>query len=435
MTAFATPRVPHPGYRSDEAWARAQDAADPLASLRQEFALPRDAGGEPLLYFCGQSLGLMPTAVPGRVAQELDDWARLGVEGHMQGRTPWFSYHERVRESGARLVGARPDEVVMMNALTVNLQLMLVSFYRPTATRYQVLIEEAAFPSDRYAVASHLRCRGVDPAEALVVARPRPGESTLRPEDLEALIASRGERLALVLFPGVQYYTGQAFDLARLAAATHRVGALAGFDLAHAIGNVPLALHDADADFAVWCTYKYLNAGPGAVGGCFVHQRHGRDLSTPRFAGWWGNDPATRFRLHLNEEFIPQAGADGWQLSNPAVLSLAPLLVSIEQFDRVGMAALRAKSERLTGYLEFLVDRLPPGRIELLTPRDPGARGCQLSLLVREQGRERFAALRARGVVADFRQPDVIRLAPVPLYNTFHEVWRVGRILEELLND
>jgi kynureninase len=420
-------------YAANEDWARAQDAADPLAPLRDEFAMPVDADGHPLVYLCGNSLGLMPRAVPRLVNRELEDWARLAVEGHLEARTPWYSYHEEFRDRTARLVGAWPVEVVLMNSLTVNLHLMLVSFYRPAGRRTRILIEEAAFPSDAYAVASHVAARGLDPADAVVVARPRPGEDTLRTEDLEALIAEQGDRLALVLLPGVQYYTGQRFDLARLTRAAHGAGALAGFDLAHAVGNVPLALHDWDADFAVWCSYKYLNGGPGAVGGCFVHERHGRDATVPRFAGWWGNDPATRFRLHLNEAFVPREGADGWQLSNPAILSLTPLLASLEQFDRAGMPALRAKAEALTGYLEYLLDRLPPGRARLLTPREPAARGCQLSLLVPRGAREAFDALRARGVVPDFRQPDVIRMAPVPLYNSFHDVWRAGQALVELL--
>lgn len=422
-----------PTYAADEAWARAQDEADPLRALRDEFERPVDDGGRPLVYLCGNSLGLMPRAVRALVGQELDDWARLAVEGHLRARTPWYSYHEEFRDRTARLVGARPHEVVVMNALTVNLHLMMVSFYRPSGARHRVVIEESAFPSDAYAVASHLATRGIDPAEGVVRVRPRPGEHTIRTEDVEALLAREGDRIALVLLPGVQYYTGQRFDLARITRAAHAAGAIAGFDLAHAVGNVPLALHDWGADFAVWCNYKYVNGGPGAVGGCFVHERHGRDLTVPRYAGWWGNDPATRFRLHLNEEFIPREGADGWQISNPSVLSLTPLLASLEQFDRVGIEALRAKALRLTGYLEYFVDRLPAGRVELLTPRDPEARGCQLSLLVRERAREAFDALRARGILPDFRQPDVIRMAPVPMYNGFHDVWRVGQGLAEVL--
>jgi kynureninase len=416
-----------------EGWARAQDAADPLAPLRGEFELPTDGRGEPLIYLCGNSLGAMPKKTRAIFQQELDDWGRLAVEGHMQGKTPWYSYHENFRESGARLVGGVPGEVVFMNALTVNLHLLMVSFFRPEGRRRKLMIETAAFPSDTYAVATHLETRGLDPSDALVVLEPRAGEYCLRTEDIEARIAAEGDELALVLLPGVQYYTGQRLDLERITRAAHAVGAVAGFDLAHAIGNVPLSLHDWDVDFAAWCSYKYLNGGPGAVGGCFIHQRHGADLEIPRYAGWWGNDPATRFRLHLNERFVPREGADGWQISNPNIFSMTPLLASIEQFERAGMTALRGKAESLTGYLEAWVERASNGRIQIITPRDPAARGCQLSLLVPRGARELFDGIRARGILPDFRQPDVIRMAPVPLYNSFHEVWRVGRALEDLL--
>ncbi|MEZ4457258.1 MAG: kynureninase [Gemmatimonadales bacterium] len=421
------------GYQPTLDWARAQDAADALGPLRSEFEFPPADSAGPLVYLCGNSLGLMPRRVRPLLQQELDDWARFAVEGHHEAATPWYSYHENFRESGARLVGARPGEVVMMNALTVNLHLLMVSFYRPSGRRRKVLIEEAAFPSDTYAVASHLAARGIDPDDSVVVARPEPGSHCLDTAALEARIAGLGDELALVLLPGVQYYTGQRLDVARITNAAHAVGAMAGFDLAHAAGNVPLELHDWNVDFAAWCSYKYLNAGPGAVGGCFVHARHG-DAGLPRFAGWWGNDPDTRFRLHLNERFVPRPGADGWQISNPPVFAMTPLLASIGQFDRIGMAALRAKSERLTGYLEYLIDRIPAGRVEQITPRDPAARGCQLSLLVRGQGREAFDRVRARGILPDFRQPDVIRMAPVPLYNSFEDVWRAGTALAEALD-
>ncbi len=329
------------------------------------------------------------------------------------------------------MVGARPGEVVAMNSLTVNLHLMLASFYRPTRTRFKILIEDAAFPSDTYAVTSHLETRGQDPARALLLARPRPGEAVLRTEDLEALLAEQGHEIALVLLPGVQYHTGQLLDLARITAAAHRAGCTVGFDLAHAAGNAELRLHDWKVDFAVWCSYKYLNAGPGAVAGCFVHQRHGGS-GLPRFAGWWGNDPATRFRMHLNSTFVPVEGAEGWQLSNPPILAMAPLRAALEIFDQAGMASLRAKSERLTGYLEFLLRGIPHAPFDLVTPSDPGARGCQLS--IRNPGAEELVAIlrRTHGIVGDYRAPDVIRLAPVPSYNTFHEVWRVGRALAGL---
>jgi kynureninase len=308
-----------------------------------------------------------------------------------------------------------------------------VSFYRPAGSRYKIVIEDSAFPSDTYAVASHLRSRGYDPRDAMIVLSPDPGGATIATESIERLLEERGSEIALVMLPGVQYYTGQRFDLARITTAAHRAGAVAGFDLAHAAGNVILQLHDWDVDFAAWCSYKYLNAGSGAVAGCFVHERHGRNLTLPRYAGWWGNDPATRFRLHLNAEFVPRDGADGWQLSNPPLFSMVPLLASLGQFDRVGMPALRKKSERLTGYLEFLLDRISGDRLRIITPRDPAARGSQLSMLVAKDARALFDQIRARGVVGDFRQPDVIRLSPAPLYNSFGDVWRAATVVAEAL--
>lgn len=420
-------------YQPTEAWAHAEDAADPLGPIRHEFEHPVDDRGAPVVYLCGNSLGLMPRAVRELMTQELADWGRLAVEGHMHAKTPWYSYHENFRDAGARLVGARPGEVVLMNSLTLNLHLMMVSFFRPTGRRRKILIEDAAFPSDTYAVASHLETRGIDPADGMIQLKPEAGQSCLTTEGIERAIAEQGEEIALVLLPGVQYYTGQRLDLKRITAAAHRAGAVAGFDLAHAAGNVPLELHDWDVDFAAWCSYKYLNGGPGAAGGCFVHERHGANRSLPRFAGWWGNDPATRFRLHLNERFVPHTGAEGWQISNPSVLSMTPLLASMAQFDRIGIAALRKKSLALTGYLEYLVRRAPAGRVSILTPADPEARGCQLSLLIPEGARAAFDGIRARGILPDFRQPDVIRMSPVPMYNSFHDVWRAGTALGEVL--
>ncbi len=386
-----------------------------------------------MVYLSGNSLGLMPHAVRDLMAQELADWSRLGVEGHQKAKTPWYSYHENFTQAGARLVGAEPGEVVLMNSLTTNLHLMMVSFYRPAGPRRKILIEDAAFPSDTYAVASHLETRGIDPADGMVQLKPDPGQACLTTEGIEQAIAALGDELALVLLPGIQYYTGQRLDVARIAAAAHRVGAIAGFDLAHAVGNVPLQLHDWNVDFAAWCSYKYLNGGPGAPGGCFVHARHGANASLPRLAGWWGNDPATRFRLHLNDRFVPAPGGAGWQLSNPSVLAMTPLLASMAQFDRAGMVALRQKSLRLTGYLEFLLRRVPSGRLAILTPADPEARGCQLSVLIPERAKAVFDAVRARGILPDFRQPDVIRMSPVPLYNSFHDVWRAGTAMLEVL--
>ena len=424
---------PRGGGDRNEAWALAQDAEDPLAWAGSQFARPVDDAGRPLTYFCGNSLGLMPLGVKDDVVALLDDWGRLGVLGHHDARIPWYDYHEQFRAPLGRLVGADPHEVVAMNSLTVNLHLMLTSFYRPNGARWKVLMEESAFPSDRYAVASHLQSRGLDPDLGIIVVTPREGEAALRTEDVEAVLATRGSEIALVLFPGVQYFTGQFFDCERISSAAHRAGCLVGFDLAHAAGNVGLRLHDWNVDFAVWCSYKYLNAGPGAVAGCFVHQRHGRDPSLPRLAGWWGNDPATRFRMDTVPSFIPVRGADGWQVSNPPILSMAPLRASLALFDRAGMAALREKSERLTGLVESLVHSIPGGRVSLLTPADPAARGCQLSLQIRGDAPALFGALQSRGFVGDFRAPDVIRVAPAPLYNGFHEVWRFGQVLRELV--
>ncbi|HEV8199679.1 MAG TPA: kynureninase [Candidatus Polarisedimenticolia bacterium] len=416
----------------DEEEARRLDLADPLSRFRSRFAVPGGPDGRPLLYFCGHSLGLMPKAARALVDEELDDWEALGVEGHFRSRRPWYSYHEQFRDSGARLVGARPGEVVMMNGLTVNLHLMLATFYRPTADRRAILIEEHAFPSDHYAVASQIRHHGGSPDAALLVARARPGEPHLRTEDLERLIEERGREIAVVLLPGVQFYTGQALDLGRLAAAAHRQGCVFGADLAHAAGNLPLRLHDWQVDFAVWCSYKYLNSGPGAVAGCFIHERHGRDRTLPRFAGWWGNDPATRFEMR--DAFVPREGADGWQLGNPPILALAPLLASLAIFEEAGIEALRARSVRMTSALVALLDRLPAGRIEILTPHNPDERGCQVSLRLPGGGARRLHdALAARGVVCDVREPNVLRFAPVPLYNTFSEIVRFARLLEEAL--
>jgi kynureninase len=417
-----------------EAAAGRLDAADPLAACRAMFELPRGRDGEPLIYFCGNSLGLQPKEARRVVEQELADWARLAVDAHFRAAAPWYSYHETFRESGARLVGARPGEVVMMNGLTVNLHLMMVSFYRPEARRSKVLIDWPAFPSDLYAVQTHVASRGIDPAEAILTAAPRAGEATLRMDDVVDLIAERGDEIALVLFSGVNYLTGQLMDLPRVAAAARERGCAVGLDLAHAAGNVPLRLHDWDVDFACWCSYKYLNAGPGAIAGCFVHERHGGGsahgrAAPPRFGGWWGNDPATRFRMHLEPTFVPRAGADGWQLSNPPILAMAPLRASLDLFDRIGMDALREKSLRLTGFLRECLEARLADDLEIITPRDPAAHGAQLSIVVRDRPRERFEALERTGVVGDFREPNVIRVAPVPLYNTFTEAWRFAELL------
>lgn len=410
-------------FEPDEAFAREADARDPLRSFRDAFLLPGGPHGTPQVYLCGHSLGLQPRGARSLIGQELDDWARLGVEGHFRGATPWYSYHETLRDAGARLVGGRPHEVVFMNSLTVNLHLLMATFYRPSGGRRCILIDEPAFPSDLYALQTQIRHHGLDPAECLLSVGPRPGEHTVRLEDAEEVLRQRGHEIAVVLWSGVNFFTGQFFDLHRLTAAAHSQGCVVGLDLAHAAGNLPLCLHDWGVDFAVWCGYKYLNGGPGAVAGCFVHERHGRDSSLPRLAGWWGNDPATRFRMQLEPQFVPREGADGWQVSNPPILAMAPLRASLALFEAAGMPALRAKSERLSAYLLYLLDRLPAGRFEVLTPRDAARRGCQASLLVHDRPREAVRALEAAGVVCDFREPNVLRAAAVPLYNTYRDVW------------
>lgn len=416
-------------FDPSEDFARQLDADDPLAVWRGRFHIPKQPGGDDAIYFCGNSLGLQPNSIAPAVEEELEDWARLAVDAHFEGRHPWYPYHEAFRDSGARLVGGLPGEVVYMNGLTVNLHLMMVSFYRPTRERHKVLMEDCAFPSDTYAVKTQIAFHGFEPASSLLIARPRPGEPTIRTEDIEALLEEQGDRIALVMMGGVNYFTGQLFDMERIAAKARRKGCIVGFDLAHAAGNVPLRLHDWGVDFAVWCTYKYLNCGPGSVAGCFIQEKHGQNAGLPRLGGWWGNDPAQRFKMHLLPDFLPREGADGWQLSNPPILSMAALRASLAMFDEVGMEALRAKSLRLTGYLEFLIDRLPDKRFEAITPRNPAERGCQLSLRVKERPEPLFSRLKEGGVVCDIRRPDVIRAAPVPFYNTFHEVWRFASLL------
>jgi len=406
-----------------ETHALALDAADPLHAFRGEFAFPRH-GDDEQIYLCGNSLGLMPHAARDAVAEELDAWSQRAVEGHFHGPRPWLHTLDSIREALAELVGALPLEVVAMNTLTVNLHLMLASFFRPVGVRCKLLIEAGAFPSDHHAVESQLRWHGLDPASTLIALQPDLPDGLFSAEAIDAAIAEHGDTLALVLLPGVQYRTGQVLDIARITASAHAVGAIAGFDLAHAAGNVPLALHDSGADFAVWCTYKYLNAGPGAIAAAFVHQRHAHS-GRPRLAGWWGHESATRFAMA--PEFTPSPGAEGWQVSNPPILSLAPLRASLAQFQRAGMSALRDKSVRLTGYLEALIRERLDDTLQILTPSDPLQRGCQLSLRVRAgraQGRDLFEYLLAHGIVGDWREPDVIRLSPTPLYNRYIDVLR-----------
>ena len=408
------------------------DAQDPLRQFREKFHLPLDKDGKPLIYFAGNSLGPMPKSSRRIVEEELDNWAKLAVDAHHAAGTPGYSFHEALREPISRLVGAKPIEVICMNSLTVNLHLMMATFYRPTKSRFKILMEEPAFPSDTYAIKTQIVHHGLSPKDALVVARPRKGEFTIRTEDIVDLIEKDPNQLAVVMIGDVNFFTGQLYDIPKITAAAQKRGIIAGFDLAHAIGNVPLALHDWSADFAVWCSYKYLNAGPGAVAGAFVHERHATNTKLPRLAGWFGNDPNTRFRLHLEPEFIPVPSADGWQISNPPIFSMAPLRASLAIFDEAGgMESLRAKSIKLTGYLEFLLTEIGSKKLTVITPREPGARGCQLSILAHEHPKKLFEELQIAGVKCDFREPNVVRAAPTPLYNTFHDVWRFSRILME----
>ncbi|MDE3209456.1 MAG: kynureninase [Pseudomonadota bacterium] len=405
-------------YQATPDWAHASDAADTLRAFRGEFLIPPHEGRDSV-YFCGNSLGLQPRAVREAVNAELDYWGELGVEGHFKGRLPWMDYHEFVRDDLATLVGARPSEVVAMNTLGVNLHLMMVSFYRPTVERPAILIEAGAFPTDRYAVESQIRFHGFDPATALIELEADEPNGLISTAAIERVLAEHGARIALVMLPGVQYRNGQAFDLKAIAELGHRHGCMVGFDLAHAVGNLPLQLHDSDADFAIWCSYKYLNSGPGAVGGTFVHERHGSS-TLPRFAGWWGHDKSTRFQM--GPQFVPTPGADGWQLSNPPILALAPLRVSLDIFRRAGMARLREKSVQLTGYLDHLVRTELAGMLEVVTPAEASRRGAQLSIRVvggRAQGRALFEYLMLQGIIGDWREPDVIRISPAPLYNRF----------------
>lgn len=425
--------------------ARALDAADPLRALRAEFHIPKagGAGAHDCVYLVGNSLGLMPRSARAAVDQELDDWASMGVHGHFKSRDNWYRYHELVREPLARLAGALPHEVVAMNSLTVNLHSMLVSFYRPERReggRRAIVIDTLCFPSDVYAVKSHLRLHGIPEPQGLIRLSPRAGEHTIRSDDVLEMLAKRGPEIALVMLGGVNFVTGDAMDIERISKSARDAGCRVGWDLAHAVGNIPLRLHDSGADFAVWCSYKYLNSGPGAVGGCFVHERHTLKAapearaSMPRLEGWWGNDPDSRFRM--GDEFTPVASADAWQLSNPPIFSLAPLRASLALFERAGMEALRAKSVRLTAFFERLLlaagDRCH-GRLRLITPREASARGCQLAVQVPGAARPVVERLEREGVMCDAREPGIVRAAPVPLYNTFEDCCRAAEAFERAL--
>ena len=415
------------GFQATSDFAILMDARDPLANYRERFCFPKTANGDDCIYLCGHSLGLQPKTASKYVEEELEDWARLGVEAHFHARSPWVPYHRLLTEQTAALVGAKSQEVVVMNSVTVNLHLMMVSFYRPTAKRHKILVERGAFPSDQYAVQSQIEFHGFDPASSLLELTPRPEEASIRDEDVESLIDREGDSIALILLGGVNYATGQVFDMQAITEAGHARGCMVGFDLAHAVGNIPLRLHDWSPDFAVWCSYKYLNGGPGCVGGCFVHERHARAWELPRFAGWWGHDEKTRFAM--GPDFQPMAGAEGWQLSNPPILALAPLRASIEIFHSAGMENLRSKSVRLTGYLEFLLDRHNSEKFCIVTPREPERRGAQISIQIPCNGRGLCEQLAAQGVIGDWREPDTFRVAPVPLYNSYKDVFEFAQRL------
>lgn len=418
-----------PQYENSLAFAKRLDKADSLKSYRKKFHIPK-VNGKPAIYLTGNSLGLQPITTKKYLTEELQDWAALGVEGHLDSKRPWLYYHKFFKKSLAKLVGAKPGEVIAMNQLTVNLHLMMVSFYRPTQERFKIITEAGAFSSDQYAFESQVKLHGLNPEEAIIEISPRAGEYTLRTEDILQTIEKHGTQTALVIFGGVQYYTGQFFDIKKITAAAHAVGAYAGFDLAHAIGNVPLSLYAHNVDFAVWCSYKYLNSGPGGVAGAFVHENHGQNFQIPRLAGWWGHHENERFQM--KKGFKPMAGIDSWQLSNFPVLSGAAHLASLQIFDDVGMKALRRKSEQLTGYMEFLLKEIDPsGNIfTIITPTNKQERGCQLSIFMHQKGKKVFSALTKAGVLADWREPNVIRVAPVPLYNNFEEVFRFAEIFK-----
>ena len=413
-------------------YAKAQDQKDPLAHYREKFHIPKNTEGQEWLYFTGNSLGLQPKQTKNHIQQELDDWANLGVEGHFEAKNPWMPYHEFLTETMAEIVGAKPIEVVIMNTLTTNLHLLMVSFYQPTKKKYKIVIESDAFPSDRYAVETQLRFHGFDPSESLVEWTPRDGETLLNIEDLESILETQGDEIALLLIGGVNYYTGQYLDLKKIAELGHQQGCKVGIDLAHGAGNIQPKLHESGVDFAAWCTYKYMNSGPGSLGGIFVHERYAYDTTLKRFAGWWSQNKDTRFDMRQPLDITP--GAEGWQLSNPPILSMAAIKASLELFKEVGMNALREKSIQLTGYMEYLIMGLENENISIITPKDPEQRGCQLSIQVKNANKSLHTKLTAAYVITDWRTPDVIRCAPTPFYNSFEDVYKMVEILKTILN-
>lgn len=420
-------------YQYTEAFAREMDARDPLSHFRSRFHFP-NVNGKEAIYFCGNSLGLQPRSVRDHLERELNNWADLAVDGHFHGEDAWFHARKKSKPALAEILGAHEHEVVAMNNLSVNLHLLMVSFYRPTGSRYKIIVEAGAFPSDQYMLESQIKFHGLDPADTLIELVPREGEHTLQTEDIVEEILKHGDTLALVNMAGLQYYSGQLFDMKTITAAAHSVGALAGFDLAHAAGNAVLKLHEWDVDFATWCSYKYLNSGPGNISGIFVHERFAERPDIPRFAGWWGHDEGERFRMEKG--FVPMFGVDGWQLANTNILALAAHQASLDIFQEAGIENLRNKSEKLTGYLEYLIREISgqSGILEIITPNNPAERGCQLSLLIHRGGKAVFDEWYQHGVVGDWRSPNVIRLAPTPLYNSFLDVFRFAKILEHSLD-
>lgn len=418
-------------YQNTLDYAKQLDQEDPLSYLRKEYHIPTDKKGNDWLYFTGNSLGLQPKATQHYIQQELDDWAKYGVEGHFEAANPWMPYHEFLTKNMAKIVGAKPVEVVVMNTLTTNLHLLMVSFYQPTKTKYKIVIESDAFPSDRYAVQSQLEFHGFDVKEGLVEWRPRAGEELLRIEDLETILEEQGDEIALLMIGGVNYYTGQYLDIKRIAELGHAKDCVVGIDLAHGAGNIQPNLHDSGVDFAAWCTYKYLNSGPGSLAGLFVHEKHANNKELPRFAGWWNHNKETRFNMRQPFDVMP--GAEGWQLSNPPILSMAAIKASLDLFAKVGMDALREKSEKLTGYFEFLINQIDSDDIKIITPSNSEERGCQLSVQVKSADKSLHQKLTDHHIITDWREPDVIRCAPVPMYNSFEDVYRMVEILKSLL--
>ena len=423
-------------YQNSLKFAQEQDLQDPLNKYREQFFFPQ-VNGKDAIYYTGNSLGLQPKSVRESINQELDDWSKFGVEGHFHAKNPWFSYHEMFAEPLAKIVGALPHEVVAMNQLTVNLHLLMVTFYQPSEKRFKILCEAKAFPSDQYALESQVRFHGLDPDNAIVEISPRTGEYTIRLEDILSKINELGEELALVMIGGVNYFTGQVFDMKTITEAGHKVGAKVGFDLAHAAGNLKMQLHDWNVDFAAWCSYKYLNSGPGGVSGVYIHEKHAKNKDLPRFAGWWGQNKKNRFLMEKG--FDPIETAEGWQMSNAPVLSMAAHKAAVAIFNEVGMDALCEKRDKLTAYLEFIIDEISAKqpdnyKLEIITPRDKKNRGCQLSIVAHGRGKSLFNTLLKEGVISDWREPNVIRVAPVPLYNSFEDAWRFGQILENALS-